>query len=114
MIIKGIYTKDSRIRKEFGLEGYSKFSRCFHAVGIYDPYVMESYILLGFHQYLNGKKIKWSQNKRKALKFHQKNNREWKRQQKKLFHRGKINLKASKKNSKKEETVAEAEPWFKY
>ena len=90
VLIDGIYSPNSRIQKEFGLAGYSQFSSYFHDKGIYDPYLMESYLILAFHQYLNQKNISWAKNKRTVLAEHKKMNRKWKKRTRKLFKKGKV------------------------
>lgn len=100
-IDRGIYYPIARTRKEFCLEGYSNFVRYFHAKGIFYPRVMETYILLGFHQYLNQEKIDWYGNKILALEGERKWNRVWKKRKRKLFDRKGVDVKESKGKNKK-------------
>jgi hypothetical protein len=74
----GMYKAGFRIRKDFGLDGYSYFALFFHKRKIYYPYAMRTYILLCFHQYLNKEKIKWHYNKRLALYGRKEINKAWK------------------------------------
>lgn len=75
VIESGIYYSTARMRKEFCLEGYTDFVAYFHDLGIYYPYAMETYILLGFHQYLNQVEIRWKENKSWALYADKKTNK---------------------------------------
>jgi len=103
VISKGMFYKSARMRKEFCLTGYSNFVLYFHQKGIFYPEAMETYILLGFHQYLKQEKIAWTHNKVVALDGHKKVNRLWKKRRKKLFKKGEFKLAKEKApNSKKE------------
>lgn len=75
----GMFKRGYRIRKEFGLEGYSSFTGYFHKQGIFYPYAMKTYILLCFHQYLKKEKIRWHANKQVSLKNNREINKSWKR-----------------------------------
>lgn len=75
----GLFEKGFRMRKEFGLEGYSSFTSYFHKKGIYYPYAMKTYILLCFHQYMNKERIRWRYNKRIALYDRKEENKAWKK-----------------------------------
>ncbi len=111
----GIHFSSSRLRKEFCLEGYSDFSDYFHQIGIYYPYAMETYILLGFHQYLNQEKIAWKHNKVLALQKNKKMNRLWKRRKRKLFKSSRVR-KDKEESEKKEKTLKNEEEalWDSY
>lgn len=82
---RGIFDRGYRIRKEFCLEGYSPFTHYFHKQGIYYPYAMQSYILLAFHQYLNGERITWQRNRNLALRNRQQENQAWRKRARNLF-----------------------------
>jgi hypothetical protein len=107
VIERGIFDRGYRLRKEFCLEGYSPFTRFFHKRGIYYPYAMQTYILLSFHQYLNGVSISWSANKSEALKNLRRENRFFQKQARQLV-----------RSLKEEPIVVEEEPivtdedWF--
>jgi hypothetical protein len=75
----GMHQSGFRMRKEFGLDGYSSFVFFFHKRGIYYPYAMKTYILLCFHQYLSKDKIRWHYNKRLALDQRKEVNKAWKK-----------------------------------
>ncbi|MCB9223372.1 MAG: DUF6794 domain-containing protein [Crocinitomicaceae bacterium] len=85
VIVQGMFSKGFRLRKEFCLDGYSPFVNFFHNRGIYYPYAMKTYILLSFHQYLNGKKIRWQHNKNLALEDRKELNKAWKERLKYVF-----------------------------
>ena len=102
VVSRGLHYPSARLRKEFCLEGYSEFVLYFHNKGIYYPRAMETYILLGFHQYLNQDKIEWVQNKFIALDGEKKTNRAWRKRKRKLFQRNKVNVKESKGKKKKD------------
>lgn len=85
VVEEGMFQKGFRMRKEFCLEGYSYFTQFFHDRHIYYPYSMKTYILLSFHQYLKGEKIKWSSNKKIALNERKDLNRAWKKRMKTVF-----------------------------
>jgi Domain of unknown function (DUF6794) len=82
---EGMWSSGYRMRKEFGLDGYSSFVGFFHQRGIYYPYAMKTYLLLSFHQYLNKKKIRWYYNKRLALYERKDINKAWKNRLKHVF-----------------------------
>lgn len=82
---RGIFDRGYRLRKEFCLEGFSTFTHYFHRHGIYYPYAMQTFILLSFHQYLNGDRITWHQNKSAALKNRHGENDAWKKRTRQLF-----------------------------
>jgi len=85
VVERGIFDRGYRLRKEFCLEGYAPFIHYFHRQGIYFPHAMQTYILLGFHQYLLGERIHWHHNKTISLTgFHRENNA-WKKRAKYLF-----------------------------
>lgn len=75
----GMFDSYCRMRKEFGLDGYSSFVMFFHDRGIYYPYSMKTYLLLSFHQCLNGNRIRWRKNKRVALTDRKALNKAWKK-----------------------------------
>lgn len=79
VVRRGMYEHAYRLRKEFGLDGYSNFCNFFHDRGIYYPYAMKTYILLCFHQYLNKVSIRWHYNKRLSLEGKKDENKAWKR-----------------------------------
>lgn len=86
VIERGIFDRGYRIRKEFCLESYSAFTQYFHSFGIFSPFVMQTYILLSFHQYLRGESIGWYHNKKLALEDMRLENREWKKRARQLFN----------------------------
>lgn len=106
---RGIFDRGYRIRKEFCLQSYSAFSQSFHQRGMYSPFVMESFILLTFHDYLNGKKIDWRLNKKLALEERKDDNKRWKKYTNKMYR-------AYRDNRVEEKTVPEdmvnEEDWF--
>ena len=115
VVNKGLYYTVSRTRKQFCLDSYSEFSLSFHKYGIYYPYAMETFVLLGLHQYLNQELIDWSKNKRIALMNFKKENRVWKKRKRELFNQGKPVLKESKKKRKKstyKEAMKNSDGWF--
>jgi hypothetical protein len=81
----GLFRSGYRLRKEFGLDGYSSFASFFHRRGIYYPYAMKTYILLSFHQYLKKEKIRWHHNKKVALTDRKELNKAWKSRLKHVF-----------------------------
>ena len=85
VIERGMFDRGYRLRKEFCLEGFSSFTLYFHKQGIYYPYAMQTYILLAFHQYLNGERIHWYTNKQLSLEERQQENKAWKKRTRQLF-----------------------------
>lgn len=85
VVERGIFDRGYRIRKEFCLESYSQFTQYFHALGIYSPFAMQTYILVSFHQYLRGERIDWRRNKKTALKDLRAENRSWRKRAKHLL-----------------------------
>jgi hypothetical protein len=117
VLVEGIYSPNARLHKEFGLAGYTQFSIFFHQRGIYDPYLMESYILLAFHQYLNQDAITWKANKKLILKRNRKQNRKWKKRKRKLFKRGELReqkTKAPKDKRVKSSKIPDFGMWQEY
>ena len=100
----GIHSSSSRLRKEFCLEGYSKFVFYFHQRGIYYPRAMETYILVSFHQYLNELKINWGSTKQVALDQSRKSNRKWRQRKRKLYRGTRLKKKESRGKKRNKST----------
>jgi len=111
VIERGIFDRGYRMRKEFCLESYSRFTQSFHHQGIYSPFVMETFILLSFHQYLNQLEIAWKENKVWALEDHQADNKSWKVRARKLYR---MYAKHRRQSNRKLEEIETTEEDFFY